>query len=245
MGPGGPRGLQILRLGASRVRGGFDSHAFPPRIRAFPLAIAVAGLGVLVALGPGQAAERAAEDVPVEADTVAVDSLVMEGESVVVPDTSEFSPRVTGEVVTPAAGPVSRFDRPKYVMYRSLILPGWGQIHNRSWLKAGAVIAGEGYLGYRIYQDRQDIEELERLAAEAGSRGETELQAVLLEQHNALVDETISRQWILGGVIALALVDAYVDAHFKNFRIEFDTDPALPKGESAPLKMRFLLKARF
>src|SRR5215475_6753744 len=30
MGSGGPPGLQILVSGASGVRGGFDSHAFPP-----------------------------------------------------------------------------------------------------------------------------------------------------------------------------------------------------------------------
>src|SRR5580765_8035129 len=32
MGSGGLRGLQIPRSGAIRVRGGFDSHAFPPSL---------------------------------------------------------------------------------------------------------------------------------------------------------------------------------------------------------------------
>ncbi len=33
IGPGGPRGLQILPSGAKTIRGGFDSHTFPPLSR--------------------------------------------------------------------------------------------------------------------------------------------------------------------------------------------------------------------
>src|SRR5438552_762950 len=46
MGSGGPRGLQILRSGASCVRGGFDSHAFPPwrRVATALLLAALSGL---------------------------------------------------------------------------------------------------------------------------------------------------------------------------------------------------------
>ncbi len=35
MGSGGPRGLQILLSDAKTIRGGFDSHTFPPVI--FPI----------------------------------------------------------------------------------------------------------------------------------------------------------------------------------------------------------------
>ena len=31
-------------------------------------------------------------------------------------------------------------------------------------------------------------------------------------------------------LVVYSLVDAYVDAHFRNFKIEFETDPALPQG---------------
>ena len=33
-------------------------------------------------------------------------------------------------------------------------------------------------------------------------------------------------------MIAYALVDAYVDAHFRGFDVEFRNDPALPAGTS-------------
>src|SRR5437773_1803260 len=39
LGSGGPRGLQILRSGVKSVRGGFDSHAFPPIVLALALVL--------------------------------------------------------------------------------------------------------------------------------------------------------------------------------------------------------------
>jgi hypothetical protein len=39
---------------------------------------------------------------------------------------------------------------------------------------------------------------------------------------------------MLGGVLAYALVDAYVDAHFRNFDLEFRNDPALTPAGEAP-----------
>jgi hypothetical protein len=42
----------------------------------------------------------------------------------------------------------------------------------------------------------------------------------------------VSGQWLLGGMLAYALIDAYVDAHFRTFDIDFRNDPALPRDES-------------
>src|SRR6185369_14168438 len=61
---GGRRGLQIRRSGAVGVRGGFDSHAFPP--------IAAGLVAVVMACAPSPAAAQSAT---VRADsTVARDS---------------------------------------------------------------------------------------------------------------------------------------------------------------------------
>src|SRR5438477_790936 len=46
MGSGGPPGLQILVSGASGVRGGFDSHAFPPIFALAALWLVLAALAV-------------------------------------------------------------------------------------------------------------------------------------------------------------------------------------------------------
>jgi uncharacterized protein DUF5683 len=46
MGPGGLRGLQILKPGANHARGGFDSHASPPVSRVLGAVLVIGWLGV-------------------------------------------------------------------------------------------------------------------------------------------------------------------------------------------------------
>ena len=57
MGSGGPRGLQILPSGANPIRGGFDSHTFPPLARSAALGIVLAA--ALVAASAGCAGAEA------------------------------------------------------------------------------------------------------------------------------------------------------------------------------------------
>ena len=68
MGSGGPRGLQILLSGGSPVRGGFDSHPFPPIFAAAIVALAVlAGAGAAFA----QTSDSTAAPPAAARDTVA------------------------------------------------------------------------------------------------------------------------------------------------------------------------------
>ena len=51
-----------------------------------------------------------------------------------------------------------------------------------------------------------------------------------MNEYNTRLDQRLARQWLLGAVLAYALVDAYVDANFRGFDVEFQNDPALPGG---------------
>lgn len=213
MGSGGPRGLQILVSGTFGVRGGFDSHAFPP---CFPPrgAFALAVLLLAAACAPVAHAQAAG-------------------------DSARAVPRVD-VVGGPAASPVpARADtarkqpwheQPRVVMLRSLVVPGWGQFHNRSYPKAVVVAAGEGMLFARIRGDSRDLTQLKAKVDATGRAGDVPGYAAAATEYNAALDRLVGHQWLLGGVVAYALVDAYVDAHFRNFDIEFRTDPALPGG---------------
>ena len=50
---------------------------------------------------------------------------------------------------------------------------------------------------------------------------------------------------LLAGLIVYALLDAYVDAHFRGFDVEFDTDPALPADAAAAPRLRAGLRWTF
>jgi hypothetical protein len=123
-------------------------------------------------------------------------------------------------------------EQPRFVMARSLVVPGWGQLHNGSWLKAGLVAGGEAWLATLIVEDQRELDRLlvEIDDARAGSEQARELE--LVNQYNARLDTRLGHQWLFGAVLAYALVDAYVDAHFRGFELEFKNDPALPAGRS-------------
>lgn len=219
MGPGGPRGLQIPRSGADRVRGGFDSHAFPPSL-----------LLALTLLLPLKAH-------PVHA--VAADSVATV--EVAGPDSVVRRQRLQ---------PGGWSEQPRVVMLRSLLVPGWGQVHNKAYLKGALVAGAEGWFGVLLFKDRRELARLLETVDRERLEGDPQGYELAVNRYNARLDDYVSRQWLFAGVLAYALVDAYVDAHFRDFAIEFQTDPALPDGAppdlgpSAPVRKGGFTPAR-
>lgn len=259
MGPGGPRGLQILRSGASRVRGGFDSHAFPP----FVLGVAVVAL-----LATAPAGARAVAAPAVAAVDTLRDGLVADSLTTTVAVDSLSSARDTtargfsvgpGGIVrapSPAGGagaerrafrprPRGLLGEPRFVLMRSLVVPGWGQAYNHKWFKAGLVAAGEGWLASRLIAGRNALDryEAEVRAARAARDQEREIAAV--DAYNHELDRFTANSWLLGGVVLYAITDAYVDAHFRDFDLEFKYDPALPGGVPPSSHARLSLRWEF
>ncbi|HVP15709.1 MAG TPA: DUF5683 domain-containing protein [Terriglobales bacterium] len=166
---------------------------------------------------------------------------------------------------------------PRWVMLRSLIFPGWGQLENRAWLKALILGGADGYLRVRAIDDERRIRRLldetnqakaaydlanlayaDSLAAHGDT---TSAPGVILagnalgaaniryndlaNSYNSLLNGQVSRLWLLGGVVVYAMIDAYVDAHFRNFKIEFEQDPALPGGRPGSGQTRLYLRWAF
>jgi hypothetical protein len=93
-------------------------------------------------------------------------------------------------------------NRPFWVMMRSAVVPGWGQLHNGSWVKA--LIFGGAQCGF-IY----GIVNEDRLAEE--------------DPENSSDHKARKKDYIWWGAFAtlLSLGDAYVDAHLDRFNAEF------------------------
>lgn len=217
MGPGGLRGLQILRLGAHRVRGGFDSHAFPP--------LCAAALAGLMASGCWAGAAYAQIASPDSGAAI----MVSDSGRVIV----DHAPRpiTRGRDTTAAAkARPSRFSTPRYVMLRSLVIPGWGQAHNGAWFKAVAVAGAEVAFGMRVVKDQRELDRLAESVARARASGDIELEEQAVAAYNNRLGASFARMYLLGAVGVYALVDAYVDAHFRSFKVDFETDPAFPAG---------------
>ncbi len=139
----------------------------------------------------------------------------------------------TGQAAAAARRAANRFgDQPRIVMLRSLLVPGWGQLHNHAWFKAAAVAGVEGGIIASLLRDQRDLDRLLREVNDAADRGDVAAHDAGVIRYNDVLDRSVGNQWLLAGVLTYALVDAYVDAHFRRFDLEFKTDPALPAGAS-------------
>jgi uncharacterized protein DUF5683 len=244
MGSGGLRGLQILRSGAIRVRGGFDSHAFPPsfarRKLPAPAPCLVAVVLGLAATTPARATAPLGTLPALLAQAIPQDSSAIV--EVGVQGAKAPAPADTATRRAAARAPLSGFDAPRWVMARSLVVPGWGQLHNGSWIKAIGVATGEVVLASRMINDNSALDDLNATIEAARNQGNQEAEAAAVEAYNARLDELVRRQWLFGALLAYSLLDAYIDAHFRNFDIEFGRDPALPGGQPpAPEKRKGML----
>jgi uncharacterized protein DUF5683 len=254
MGSGGLRGLQILRSGANSVRGGFDSHAFPPsfaRLCALAPGLTAVALALAIstparAMAPARAAPLPAAQTAFQTD--AIPPPPPDSSAIIEVGTPAAKPPAPGESpaarrgAAPARQPLTGFDAPRWVMARSLVVPGWGQLYNGSWVKAIGIATGEVMLGTRIYDDNQALDDLNATIEAARNEGNQEAEAAAVEAYNARLDVLTRRQWLFGALLAYSLLDAYIDAHFRHFDIEFRHDPALPGGQPpAPEKRKGML----
>jgi hypothetical protein len=212
--------------GANPVRGGFDSHTFPPNLEGSGTLILEARLyarsvilaaGFLLFTASGWAQAGSAAD---------VDELFSQASPDSVPPAPV--PRVApADSTVPVVGPSAASDTLRaplrlrrrtegkrsavwWVTVRSGILPGWGQLANRKPVKA-AILAGV-YTGWAVgalmaESDRRDIDE--RL----NGGDDPDLVAEL----NDAVDRRNFRMWMMGATMIYAMLDAYVDAHFRGY----------------------------
>jgi hypothetical protein len=136
-----------------------------------------------------------------------------------------------------------RFDAPAWVAARSLVVPGWGQLHNKAWFKAVGVAGAEGWLIARMVQDGKALDDLQGQINDAQTAGDEAAYDAGIAAYNARLDETVRRRWFFGAALAYAVLDAYVDAHFVDFEVEFGKDGGghspSPASPEARLKVRW------
>lgn len=104
---------------------------------------------------------------------------------------------------------------PTGALFRSAIIPGWGQLYNRKYLKALIFLGGEGYLVYSI---RKDWKEADRHEANFRSAfDDPAYQAIEFNKYQDSRDARNLKMWILAATVFYSMFDAYVDAQLANF----------------------------
>jgi Family of unknown function (DUF5683) len=129
------------------------------------------------------------------------------------------------------------FDTPTWVMMRSLAVPGWGQVHNRSWLKALFVVGVEGAMIERLLYEKNRVHYYRNLKYERPD--EADYYQMKEDRHKGHRRDFI---WWTSLFVFVSMWDAYVDAHLKYFDVELQTSPEVFEGavpeETVDLSLR-------
>jgi len=96
-----------------------------------------------------------------------------------------------------------------------------------------------------MVEDDRRIRQLRTEAELALAGGDDERYNTAVDAYNSRLERFVSRQWLLGGLLVYALMDAYVDAHFRDFKVEFEYDPALKGGKPPAGRTRLSLRWAF
>ncbi|MEM0999181.1 MAG: DUF5683 domain-containing protein [Bacteroidota bacterium] len=121
---------------------------------------------------------------------------------------------------------------PKIAVRRALLLPGWGQIYNRSWAKLPIVYGGFAVFGWLIVDNNQQYQLHRRIAV---CKGDSTCDDATLYPDFALFDinsviavrDGFRRNRDFNVILSalwytLQAVDAYVTAHLRGFNVSDD-----------------------
>jgi hypothetical protein len=104
---------------------------------------------------------------------------------------------------------------------RYLILPGWGQWYNESYIKSFLYTGLVSFVGYKVYQNNQDYKEASRKIRELQRLAEDQQDASLLGKLKSdktnYKDNRSRYSWYFGLAYLIMLTDAHVDAYLYKF----------------------------
>lgn len=162
-------------------------------------------------------------------------------------DTLLFQPLSDSSLAAQVANPIN-FEKhltqhPTLALFKSMFVPGLGQLGNRRYVKAIVIAGLETWLiGSAVHYGRQasDFRDQWNEADDVASRN------ILYGLYEDRRDERNKFTWFAGITIFLSMFDAYVDAHLsgspgreRNSRIAWDVVPQEEGGVRALLSCRF------
>jgi hypothetical protein len=148
-----------------------------------------------------------------------------------------------GEVTNPADLEQHMTQKPTIALFKSLLVPGWGQIGNHRYVKAAFFIAVEGScIASAIHFNRQ-FNDAKRLYESTETIAERNRRYPDLDQKRKSRNKWL---WYAGIATFVSMFDAYVDAHLsgspldkRNDKVNVDVGPDLDGGIRASVSYSF------
>lgn len=108
--------------------------------------------------------------------------------------------------------------QPTIALFKSMVIPGWGQIGNGKYIKAGLIIGLEAYFISRIIKYAGDASDARDAFDEINaSDAEEYVKTTYLNKYKDARADRNKFSWYLGTTIFISMFDAFVDAHLSNF----------------------------
>ena len=122
--------------------------------------------------------------------------------------------------------------KPTAALLKSMLVPGWGQVGNKKYIKA-VIFAGLESLAFGTYWHYRTKTSDAREAFESAGLNE---QGMLFREYENARSERNRFAWYTGSLIFISMFDAYVDAHLVHFpkRDESISLKLVPREDARP-----------
>lgn len=104
--------------------------------------------------------------------------------------------------------------QPTKALLLSAAIPGGGQLYNHAWVKAGVVMGVQGYLITSAVRHDAKLKDYRTKAANSTDTWEINRYKQLEQRYTDRFNNDV---WWIGITAALSMIDAFVDAHLRDF----------------------------
>ncbi len=187
------------------------------------------------------------DSVLVPADSIAVDSSL--ADSALHVDTVLFMPGTKLSAYASVSDSIDREKRlrqkPMWALFKSMVVPGWGQIGNGRYIKAAVYFGLEAWMVGGAIHYGQQASDFRRLF-DMTPRDAVSLRNDYYSLYRDRQDECNKYTWFAVIVAFFSMFDAYVDAHLSGFPrqgensdLTLQVAPTENNGVTAALSLRF------
>ncbi len=169
------------------------------------------------------------------ADSTVIDSLDLEPRLYVFDDDTLLFNAYRTEQDVGIRGP-----NPTHQLFKSMLVPGWGQYSNGRFIKGSLILALESYIIYRALDNSRKADDWR---ARWQAAEDDALRSQYFNEYVTYRDNRNGNLWMLAGTIFISMFDAYVDAHLATFpekkvsagKISLEVEP----GERPEVKLSY------
>lgn len=132
---------------------------------------------------------------------------------------------------------------PTVALFKSMFVPGWGQVGNHRYIKAGVIAAAETYFTIRAVDHGRKASDFR---SQWNASDDPDLRDIYYGKYMRERDKRNKFIWFAGITVFVSMFDAYVDAHLsgapdneRNNKVDLRVGPDADGGAQAALSYSF------